>query len=105
MKLRVHKTKEFHERLTVPSSERRVWTWFLGYLVSHVPPLETEQWALQLGAKRSGRKADNSPPSSAQVNNAWNYTSTPPIRLRGAMHNFAQGTFNFSLLQVAGNRF
>jgi hypothetical protein len=42
------------------------------------------QWvpgALSLGVKRPGREADHSPPSSAEVKNAWNYTSTPPVRL------------------------
>jgi hypothetical protein len=34
-----------------------------------------------LGVKRPGREADHSPPSSAEVKNAWRYTSTPPIRL------------------------
>jgi hypothetical protein len=34
--------------------------------------------ALSLGVKRPGREADHSPPSSAEVKNAWNYTSTPP---------------------------
>jgi hypothetical protein len=29
-----------------------------------------------LGVKRPGREADHSPPSSAEVKNAWNYTST-----------------------------
>jgi hypothetical protein len=29
-----------------------------------------------LGAKRSGREADHSPPSSAEVKNAWSYTLT-----------------------------
>jgi hypothetical protein len=27
--------------------------------------------------KRSGREADHSPPSNAEVKNAWSYTSTP----------------------------
>jgi hypothetical protein len=36
--------------------------------------------ALSLGVKRSGREADHSPPSRAEVKNAWRYTSTPPIR-------------------------
>jgi hypothetical protein len=36
---------------------------------------------LSLGVKRPGREADHSPPSSAEVKNAWNCTSTPPIRL------------------------
>jgi hypothetical protein len=29
------------------------------------------------GVKRPGREADHSPPSSAEVNSAWTYTSTP----------------------------
>jgi len=29
------------------------------------------------GAKRPGREVDHSPPSSAEVKNAWSYTSTP----------------------------
>jgi hypothetical protein len=33
--------------------------------------------ALSLGVKRLGREADHSPPSSAEVKNAWSYTSTP----------------------------
>jgi hypothetical protein len=32
---------------------------------------------LSLGVKRTGREADHSPPSSAEVNNAWRYTFTP----------------------------
>jgi hypothetical protein len=31
----------------------------------------------------SGCEADHSPPSRAEVKNAWSYTSTPPIRLHG----------------------
>jgi hypothetical protein len=37
--------------------------------------------ALSLGVKKPGRDADHSPPSSAEVKNAWNYTSIPPICL------------------------
>jgi hypothetical protein len=33
--------------------------------------------------KAAGPKADHSLPSSAEVKNAWSYTSTPPIRLHG----------------------
>jgi hypothetical protein len=46
------------------------------------------QWvsgALSLGVKRLGREAEHSPPSSAEVKNAWSYTSTPPIRLHGVV--------------------
>jgi len=34
-----------------------------------------------------GREADHSPPSSAEVKNAWSYTSTPPICLHGVVLN------------------
>jgi hypothetical protein len=37
--------------------------------------------SLSLGAKLPYRESDHSPPSSAEVKNAWIYTSTPPIRL------------------------
>jgi len=33
--------------------------------------------ALFLGEKRPGSEADHSPPPSAEVKYAWNYTSTP----------------------------
>jgi len=32
-----------------------------------------------------GGKADHSPPSSAEVKNAWSYTSTNPICLHGVV--------------------
>jgi hypothetical protein len=38
---------------------------------------------LSLRVKRPGREADNSSPSSAEVKNAWSYTSITPIRLHG----------------------
>jgi hypothetical protein len=38
-----------------------------------------------LGVKRLGREHDHSPPSSAEVKNAWSYTSTLPIRLHGVV--------------------
>jgi hypothetical protein len=31
-----------------------------------------------LGVKQTGHEADCSPPSSAEINNEWSYTSTPP---------------------------
>jgi hypothetical protein len=42
---------------------------------------------LFLGLKRPVREADHSPPSSAEVKNAWNYTSTLPISLHGVVLN------------------
>jgi flagellar basal body-associated protein FliL len=35
------------------------------------------------GARAAGRETDHSPPSSAEVKNAWSYTITPPICLHG----------------------
>jgi hypothetical protein len=40
-------------------------------------PMHWVPGTLSLGVKRSGREADHSPLSSAEVNNAWSYTSTP----------------------------
>jgi len=36
-----------------------------------------------LGLKQLGCEADHSPPSSAEVKNAWSYTSTLPVCLHG----------------------
>jgi hypothetical protein len=47
------------------------------------PPIQWVPGALSLGVKRPVREADHSPPSSAEVKNAWSYTSTSPIRLHG----------------------
>jgi hypothetical protein len=55
------------------------------------PPIQWVPGALSLGVKRPGREADHSPPSSAEVKNAWSYTSTPPIRLHGVVLSKAQG--------------
>jgi hypothetical protein len=41
------------------------------------PPIQWVSGALSLGVKRPWREADHSPPSSAEVKNAWSYTSTP----------------------------
>jgi hypothetical protein len=51
-------------------------------------PPASYQWvpaALSLGVKRLRCEADHSPISSAEVKNAWSYTSTPPIRLHGVV--------------------
>jgi hypothetical protein len=54
--------------------------------------------APSLGVKRPGREADLSPPTSAEVKNAWSYTSTPPIRLHGVVLSSAQRKFYLYLL-------
>jgi hypothetical protein len=58
------------------SSRRRVQIGSGAHPASY--PMDTE-------VKRPGREADNSSASSAEVKNAWSYTSTPPIRLHGAV--------------------
>jgi hypothetical protein len=40
-------------------------------------PIQWVPGALSLEVKRPVREADHSPPSSAEVKNAWGYTSTP----------------------------
>jgi hypothetical protein len=49
------------------------------------PPIQWVPGTLSLGVKRPGLEADHSPPSSAEVKNAWSYTFTPPIRLHGVV--------------------
>jgi hypothetical protein len=41
------------------------------------PPIQWVTGVLSLGVKRPGREGDHSPPSSAEVKNAWSYTPTP----------------------------
>jgi hypothetical protein len=42
------------------------------------PPIHRVPESLSVGVKRPGREADHLPPSSAEVKNAWSYTSPPP---------------------------
>jgi hypothetical protein len=44
-------------------------------------PLNTG--VLSLGVKWLVSEVDHTPQSSSKIKNAWNYTSTPPIRLHG----------------------
>jgi hypothetical protein len=57
------------------------------------PPIQWVPGALSLRLKRPGSEADHSPPSSAEVKNAWSYTSTPPIRLHGLVKHRDNFTF------------
>jgi hypothetical protein len=41
------------------------------------PPIQWVPWAFSLEVKRPGREADHSPPTCAEVKNAWSYTSSP----------------------------
>jgi hypothetical protein len=42
------------------------------------PPIQWVTGAISQGVKRPGRESGHSPPSSAEVKNAWSYTYTPP---------------------------
>jgi len=57
----------------------------IGLFSSPRPP--DRPGAFNQGANRPRREADRSSPPSAEVKNAWNYTSTPSIRLHGMMLN------------------
>jgi len=45
------------------------------------------------GVERSFREADHSPPSYCEGNNAWNYTSNPPIRLHVVVISWHKDNF------------
>jgi hypothetical protein len=45
------------------------------------PPKPRIQWVL----KQLGRETDHKFPSGVEIKDAWSYTSTPPVRLHGAM--------------------
>jgi hypothetical protein len=57
------------------------------YFVDGIPLIQWVPGALSQRVKRPKRETDHSPPSSAEVKNAWNYTSTLPIRLHGVVLN------------------
>jgi hypothetical protein len=50
-------------------------------------PIQWVPGALSLGVKWPGRELDLSPPTYADVNKTWLYTSIPPIRLHGVVLN------------------
>jgi len=52
-----------------------------------LPPIHWVPGALSPAVKRPGREADHSPPSSAEVKDAWSYIPIPPIRLHGVVPN------------------
>jgi hypothetical protein len=54
-------------------------------LVPTQPPIPWVPGPFFLGIKRPRREADHPPPSSADVKDMCGYSSTPPIRLHGAV--------------------
>ena len=49
------------------------------------------------GVKRPEREGDHLPPSNAEVQREWSYTSAPPIRLCGVDRDYFAFTFFFFL--------
>jgi hypothetical protein len=49
------------------------------------PPIQCVTGSLSQRVKGPRSEADLSPPSSAKIKTAWSCTSTPPIRLHGAV--------------------
>jgi hypothetical protein len=56
-------------------------------LRSTQPPIQWVTGAVALVVKWPGCEADYSPPSSAEVKNAWSYTATPQICLHDMVLN------------------
>jgi hypothetical protein len=54
-------------------------------LVPSHSPTQLVVGALSLRVKQQGCEADHSPPSSANVGNAWSYTSIQPVCLHGVV--------------------
>jgi len=63
------------------------------------PLIQCVKWALSLRVKRPARGADRSSSSSAEVKNAWSYTSTAQITpsWRGAQLKPGDFTFTFDM--------
>jgi hypothetical protein len=60
-------------------------------LESTYPRVQCVPGTLFPGIKRPGREFDHSP-FSAEVTNAWSYTSNPPVRLHGVVLKQAMDT-------------
>jgi len=55
---------------------------------------------LSPGVNRPQRAADHSPPSRAEIKNAWSYTSTSSIRQHGMVFSYAQGQYTHTHILV-----
>jgi hypothetical protein len=60
------------------------------------PPIQWVPGALSLGVKQLGCEADRSLPSSAEVKNAWSYTSTPLVCLHVMVSVEHRDNFTFT---------
>jgi hypothetical protein len=62
-------------------------------------PMGTRDFSV--GVKREGREVDHSPPSSAEIENAWSYNSAPPIRLLGVVLSLKKSTGTTKYYQMS----
>jgi hypothetical protein len=60
--------------------------------VCEQPPIQWARGCFTLEVKRPGREANQPPPSTAKVKNAWSYTSIPLMRIHGVVLNEAMDT-------------
>jgi hypothetical protein len=72
-------------------------------ILEPIQPIKWELGALSPRVKRPAREADHSPPSSAEVKNAWSYTSTPYVFMawfvvKYSMTSWDRDNFAFTLL-------
>jgi hypothetical protein len=63
------------------------------------PPGRGGRGSFSLELKRPGSEVDTSSASSAEVKNAWSYTSTSPVRIHGVVLNQAMGASLWHLVK------
>jgi hypothetical protein len=74
--------------------------------VAHLSSYPMVPGFLPLGVKRPGREAGHSPPSSAEVKNAWSYLSTPQYAFMAWCSVKAQGQLQgLDFLACSGSEF
>jgi hypothetical protein len=67
-------------------------------LPSSQPPIQWVAGAVSLGVKRPGREAGHSPPYTAEVKNAWSYTSSPQYAFMAWCLVKRRDTFTFTYI-------
>jgi len=63
------------------------------------PPIQWVPGILSLGVEMLGPEADHPHLPSSELKNAWSYTSTPLIRLRGVVLSEKHGDFTLTCNQ------
>jgi hypothetical protein len=71
-----YRLNQYSDQTTDWTTEYRLTTATRIFFFATQPPMQWVSGALSLGVEWPDREAEHSPPSSAQVKNAWSYTST-----------------------------